>query len=379
MLDALGARASTTGVNVTPLSALETTPVWAAVRMIAGTVATLPFPVYRDKDGGKERAKDHPVHALLNERPNPETSAFSFREALMASALLYGNAYAEIERDGAGKPLALWLIPPYNVSTQRIGKDKVYVVQVNGQAVPLSPDDVLHVPGFSLDGCNGLVPVSLAREAIGLSKATETYGASFFGNGAQPSGVLSHPAKLPAEGAAKLRESWRALYGGLTNAQRIAVLEEGMTWTPLGIPPEHAQFLETRKFQVAEIARLFLIPPHMIGDLENGVSYASIEQQAIGYVTHTIEPWTRRIESEVNYKLFTTRTHRAEFVLEGLLRGDSKTRSEFYASALNNGWLSVNEVRALENRNAVEGGDTFRAPLNMAPVGAQPVPSDEAL
>ncbi|HEX7119403.1 MAG TPA: phage portal protein [Longimicrobiales bacterium] len=365
--DAFGARKATTGVRVTPENALETTTVWAAVRMISSTVATLPLVTYRHTDAGKERAREHPVYDLLHSRPNPEMSSFIWREMTMAHLLLYGNAYAEIERNGRGDPVALWPLFPTNVRWERIGGEKVYIVRVEGQEVPLPAENILHIPGFSLDGHTGLFPIDLARNSIGLAKATEEFGASFFGNGAAPSGVLTHPGKLGPEGAANLRESWQKLYGGLSNAQRVAILEEGMQWNPLGVPPEHAQFLETRKFSVSEIARIFLIPPHLIGDLERA-TFSNIEHQSIQYVTHCIEPWTRRIEQEINYKLFDDRSHFAEFVLEGLLRGDSAARSAYYREMVNIGALTINEVRELENMNRIEGGDTPRVPLNTAPL-----------
>jgi HK97 family phage portal protein len=247
----------------------------------------------------------------------------------------------------------------------------VYVVRVKGDEVTLPAENVLHIAGFSLDGCTGLIPTTLAKNAIGLARATEDFGSSFFGNGAAPSGVLSHPAKLGKEATDNLRASWSALYSGLTNAQRIAILEEGMTWTPLGVPPEHAQFLETRRFQVSEIARVFLIPPHLIGDLDRA-TFSNIEQQSIEYVTYCILPWARRIEQELNYRLFNDRSQFAEFVLDGLLRGDSASRAAFYTSMSNIGALSINEIREMENLNRIEGGDIHRVPLNTAPLGTPP-------
>jgi HK97 family phage portal protein len=373
LFDAFGARKSSAGVRVTPDNALEVPAVWAATRMISSTLATLPLVTYARTPHGKDRAPLHPVYRLLHDRPNPEQSSFVFRETLAAWLLLYGNAYAEIERNGAGEPVALWPLHPMQVRTERLENGaKVYVVRVDGQDVPLAPENVLHVPGFSLDGHTGLIPIHLARNTIGLAKATEEFGSSFFSNGAAPSGLLSHPAKLGPDGLTALRASWDSLHAGLSNAQRVAILEEGMTFTPMGLAPEHAQYLESRKFSVAEIARLFLIPPHMIGDLENGVSYASIEQQAIAYVTHCIEPWTRRIEQEINFKLFPADSpHFAEFILEGLLRGDSAARSAWYTAMSNLGVYSINEIRERENLNRVDGGDARFVPMNMQQLGAE--------
>jgi HK97 family phage portal protein len=338
--------------------------------MISSTVATLPLPVFEAQpDGGKVRAKHQPAYRLLHDRPNPEQSSFVFREQMMGHLLLCGNFYAEIERNGAGDPVALWPLPPFSVRTERLGDKKVYVVRVEGSDVALSPDNVLHVQGFSLNGHEGLIPSHLARESIGLAKATETFGASFFGNGAVPLTAVSVPGNLTKEQALDVAAGFEAKHKGLSKAQRVAVMSGGMTLNVLGIAPEQAQFLETRKFQVAEVARLFLIPPHMIGDLENGVSYASIEQQAIGYVTHTIEPWTRRIEQEINYKLFGDSRFFAEFVLEGLLRGDSAARAAWYTSMANLGIYSVNEIRERENLNRIPEGDVRFMPMNMQELG----------
>jgi HK97 family phage portal protein len=371
LLDAFtGSKKSVTGVPVTPENALELTSVWAAVNMIARTLATLPLPVYERVAGGKEKAPTHPAYRLLHDRPNPEMSAFTFRETLAAHLLLYGNAYAEIERNGKGEPVGLWPIHPTAVRVTRINGAKVYVVRVDGQEIPLSADNVLHFPGFSLDGHNGLFPVKVTRNAIALGKATEEFGSAFFGNGAAPSGVLTHPAKLGKEGHDLLRESWNASYSGLSNAHRIAILEEGMEWHPLGVPPEHAQFLETRKFSVAEVSRIFLIPPHFLADLENA-HFSNIEAQGIHFVQYCIEPWCKRIEQELNFKLFGDYRHFAEFSLEGLLRGDSAARASFYREMWSLGVYSINEIRERENLNRIEGGDVRYIPLNMAPLGSE--------
>jgi HK97 family phage portal protein len=379
LFDALGARKSSTGLAVTPENSLEVTSVWAAVRMISSTLATMPLPVYRHIDGGKERAREHPLYTLLHDRPNPEMSSFVWRELMAAHLLLYGNSFNEIERNGRNDPIALWPIHPASVRVERLKSgERLYHVRVDGQEVPVPPGNMLHIPGFSLDGCTGLVPMALMREAVGVAKATEAFGASFFNNGAAPSGVLSHPGTLGKDGEDNLRESWGKLYSGLSNAHRIAILEEGMTWAPLGVPPEHAQYLETRKFTVSEIARIFLIPPHLIGDLERA-TFSNVEQQSQDYVSRCIEPWTRRIEQELNYRLFTDRSYFAEFVLEGLLRGDSAARAEFYTKLFNMGAISPNEIRERENMNHVPGGDVRFVPLNMQPLGQERAEDESAV
>lgn len=368
---ALGAPGSASGVAVTPETALETMPVLSAVKLLSGTVASLPLLTYRETDAGKDRAPTHPASKLLKAKANPELSAFHFREILTAHVLLYGNAYAEIEWANNGNVLNLWPIYPGNVRPQRIGGRLAYLVRVNGQEVPLAAENMLHVRGFGLTPDEGLLTTLLAREAIGLAKATEKFGASFFGNSAQPSGILTTPGTLGKNARDSLRESWQANNGGLSNAQRVAILEGGLTWQPLGIPPEHAQFLQTREFSVLEVARLWNIPPHMLASLDRA-TFASLEQQSQEFVTYCLTPLCKRFEAELTLKLFDGSSFFAEFQLNGLLRGDSAARAAWYTAMLNAGVLSVNEVRGYENLNSIgPEGDVRLRPLNMAPLGAQ--------
>jgi HK97 family phage portal protein len=378
--DALGARKSATGVVVTPDNSLEVSTVWCAVSQIARSVASLPLHVYARTPDGKQRAPEHPAYYLLHTRPNPELSSFLFRELLVTWLLLWGDFFAEVERNGRGDCIALWPIHPANVTVARIGGEKVYVVRVDGAEHTLPAARVHHVQGFGIDGQRGLVPIHVARNAVGLAKATETFGSQFFQQGAQPSGVLTHPGKLGKDASDNLRDSWGKTYGGLTNAHRLAVLEEGMSWAPLTIPNDAAQYLETRRFSVEEVARIFGIPLHMVGHLER-MTFATTEQMAIQYVTACIEPLCKRIESELTHRLIGPgdRAHYAEFVLEGLLRGDSAARAAFYQSLFSMGAISPNELRERENMNRVEGGDARFVPLNMVELGAKkPEASDDA-
>jgi HK97 family phage portal protein len=298
-------------------------------------------------------------------------TAFAFWELGMVWALLWGNAYAEIEWSNAGEPLALWPIHP---GAMRVARDtagrRVYVVRVGGDDVPLAADSVLHIAGMSLDGLAGM-PITVARDSLGLAKAQDTFAASFFKNGAAPSGVLSHPGKLGPAGRERLREGFEAHTAGLTNAQRLLVLEEGMTFTARGIAPENAQLLESRRFSVLDVARLFLIPPHMLAELESGASFASVEAKATDFTNYCVAPWTVKISQEINYKLFgEDDQHFAEFMLAGLLRGDSKSRAEYYRAMREMGALSVNEIRASENMNNIgPEGDTRIQPLNFTLLG----------
>lgn len=278
--------ATSAGKRVTERTALQTSAVYACIRILSESVAGLPIHVYRYRaDGGSERVFDHPLYHLLHDQPNPEITSFAFRETLMLHLLLYGNAFAQIIRDGRGRVLALYPLLPdrMTVSRSKSGRLAYTYRRSEGEStldpqareVTLRDDEVLHIPGLAYDGLIGYSPIMLAKNSIGMAMATEEYGASFFANNAQPGGVLEHPGVL--KDAEKLRESWNQAYRGSRNANRIAVLEEGMTYRPIGIPPEQAQFLETRKFQLNEIARIFRIPPHMIGDLDKS-SFNNIEQ-----------------------------------------------------------------------------------------------------
>jgi HK97 family phage portal protein len=371
LLDALGVAPSSTGVTITPQRALALTAVYACVRVLANAVASLPLPVYKRLDPvGKEEAQDHPLYALLHDRPNPEMTSFTFRETLQHHLSIWGNIYAEKEFDGAGRVIALWPLLPDRTRAIRRDNEKLYITTINNQEVALEADRVLHIPGLGFDGLQGYGPITLARQSMGLAAATEEYGARFFGNGSRPGGVLTTKKKMTPEAKANLRDSWERMHSGLSGAQRVAILEEEMAWTPIGIPPEDAQFLETRKFQVVEIARFFGVPPHMIADLERG-TFSNIEQQGIEFVTHTVRPLVIRWEHVLNWELFSETDrgrYYAKFLLTGLMRGDSAARGTYYQTMWNVGALSINDIREFEDLNPVEGGDQRFVPLNTVPL-----------
>ena len=276
---------SSSGKAVNEKTALQTTAVYACVRILAETIASLPFHTYRYTLNGKEKAIEHPIYYLLHSEPNPEMTSFVFRETLMSHLLLWGNAYAQIIRDGRGRVLGLYPLLPNKVIVNRNQHGElVYQYEKEGQTYFLRSYEVLHIPGLGFDGIIGYSPIAMAKNAVGMAIATEEYGAKFFANGANPGGVLEHPGVV--KDPARIRESWNAVYQGSSNAHRVAVLEEGMKFQSIGIPPEQAQFLETRKFQINEIARIFRIPPHMIGDLEKS-SFSNIEQQSLEFVMYT--------------------------------------------------------------------------------------------
>jgi len=358
------------GKTVTERTAMQTTAVYACVRILAEAIAGLPLHVYRyTADGGKVRAIDHPLYYLLHTEPNPEMTSFVFRETLMTHLLLWGNAYAQVIRDGAGRVQALYPLLPNKMTVDRTPNGQLfYEYRTDTGSVVLRPEEVLHIPGLGFDGLIGYSPIAMARNAIGMALACEEYGASFFANGANPGGVLEHPGVV--KDPQRIRDSWNAVYQGSANAHRIAVLEEGMKFHPIGIPPEQAQFLETRKFQINEIARIFRVPPHMVGDLEKS-SFSNIEQQSLEFVKYTLDPWVVRWEQAIQKRLFLPsekRAYFAKFNVDGLLRGDYQSRMAGYAIARQNGWMSANDIRELEDMNRIpaeEGGDLYLVNGNM--------------
>ena len=363
---------SSSGKVVNERTAMQTTAVYSCVRILSEAVASLPVHLYRYAGRGKERVYDHPLYYLLHDEPNPEMTSFVFRETLMSHLLIWGNAYAQIIRDGRGRVLGLYPLLPDKVEVDRDGKGELYYVYNRysdenpnfGEygRVYLAPEDVLHIPGLGFDGLVGYSPIAMAKNAVGMTLACEEYGAGFFENGATPGGVLEHPGVL--KDPAKVRESWHAVYGGSKNAGKVAVLEEGMKYQQIGIPPEEAQFLETRKFQVDEIARLYRIPPHMVGDLDKS-SFSNIEQQSLEFVKYTLDPWVIRWEQSLQKALLLPQEKREYFVklnVDGLLRGDYQSRMNGYSVGRQNGWLSANDIREMEDMNPIpaeEGGDLY--------------------
>ena len=369
---------SSAGKRVNERSAMQMTAVYSCVRILAEAVAGLPLHLYRYKeDGGKEKAIDHPLYLLLHDEPNPEMSSFVFRETLMTHLLLWGNAYAQIIRNGKGEVIALYPLMPDRMTVDRDRDGKLYyeytvstddAPTVKGTVVRLKPSDVLHIPGLGFDGLVGYSPIAMAKNAIGMAIACEEYGAKFFANGAAPGGVLEHPGTIKDPG--RVRESWQSTFGGSGNANKIAVLEEGMKYTPIGISPEQAQFLETRKFQINEIARIFRIPPHMVGDLEKS-SFSNIEQQSLEFVKYTLVRWEQSIQRTL-FSAEEKKQYFTKFNVEGLLRGDYASRMNGYATARQNGWMSANDIRELENMDRIpteDGGDLYLINGNMLPLG----------
>ena len=364
---------TTAGKPVNEQTAMQMTAVYSCVRILSETVAGLPLHVYRYNDsGGKEKDFKHPLYKLLHDEPNPEMTSFAFRETLMSHLLLWGNAYAQIIRNARGEVVALYPLMPNRMTVDRDSNGRLfYLYQRSADDAPtlgkdsqvyLAPSDVMHIPGLGFDGLVGYSPIAMAKNAVGLAIATEEYGAKFFANGAAPGGVLEHPGTI--KDPQKVKESWNSAYQGSTNAHRVAVLEEGMKYQAIGISPEQAQFLETRKFQINEIARIFRVPPHMLADLEKS-SFSNIEQQSLEFVKYTLDPWVVRWEQAMCRVLLSESEKPKVFIkfnVDGLLRGDYQSRMNGYATARQNGWMSANDIRELENLDRIPaelGGDLY--------------------
>ena len=370
---------SSSGRRVNERSAMQMTAVYSCVRILSEAVASLPLHVYLRTDTGTEKAIEHPLYKVLHDEPNPEMTSFVFRETMMTHLLLWGNAYAQIIRNGKGEVLGLYPLMPDRMKVDRDDKGKIcyeYFVSDSDAGtekqgiVKLNESDVLHIPGLGFDGLVGYSPIAMAKNAIGMAIATEEYGAKFFANGATPSGILEYPGTVKDPEA--MRESWSKGFSG-GNSHKIAILEEGMKYTPISISPNEAQFLETRKFQINEIARIFRVPPHMVGDLEKS-SFSNIEQQSLEFVKYTLDPWVARWEQSIVRRLFTEeekKKYYVKFNVDGLLRGDYQSRMNGYAIGRQNGWMSANDIRELENLDRIpseEGGDLYLINGNMLPL-----------
>ena len=375
------------GEQVDEKSAMQIATVYACVRLLAESVAQLPLHLYKvSEPDGQEKALDHPLYKVLYREPNPEMTSFSFWEAEMTHLLLWGNAYAQIVRDGRNGILGLYPLLPENVEIDRDdGGELYYIYHAYTDEVPgeknkdiiFRREEILHIPGLSFNGLVGFSPIAMMKNSLGTTMAVEKYGSAFFKNGAQPAGVLEHPGVL--KDPQKIRDNWVNAYGGPGNAHKVAVLEEGMAYKPISLPPEDSQFLSTREFGVEEICRIFRVPPHMVQDLKRA-TFSNIEHQAIDYVVHTLDPWLVRIEKAIVKDLLLEEekdSYFPKFNVDGLLRGDYKSRMDGYSVGISTGIISPNEARRKENMPPLaedDGGDyhivngTF---IKLRDVGAQ--------
>jgi len=316
-------------------------------------------------------AVDHPLYKILHRQPNPEMTSFSFREAMMTHLLLWGNAYAQIVRDGKNGVLGLYPLLPENVDIDRDDAGNLYYIyraytnEVPGETnkeIIFRREEILHIPGLGFNGLVGFSPIAMMKNSLGTMLAVEKYGSSFFKNGAQPVGVLEHPNVL--KNPERIRENWMDTYGGVNNAHKVAVLEEGMSYKPISLPPEDSQFLSTREFGVEEICRIFRVPPHMVQDLKRA-TFNNIEHQSIDFVMHTLMPWLTRIEQAIIKDVLVEEEqdeYFPKFNVDGLMRGDYKSRMDGYAVAFSNGFMSPNDIRRLEDLDPIpaeEGGDDY--------------------
>lgn len=367
---------SLTGVYVNEETALNNVTVYACIRLLSETLASLPLVVYKRNGKGKIRATEHPLYTLLHNQPNPEMNSLTLRETLMSHLLTWGNAYAQIDWEDYTHIKALWPLFPNRIRKTRDPQTKQIVYHYSpsdgGRPVDLPAWRVLHIPGLGFDGLLGYAPITMARNTIGLAQATEEFGSKFFKNGINPSGILEHPSKMSDTAYKNLKESFTNQYAGLGNSNKPIILEEGAKFNKISVSPEDAQFLETRKFQRSEIASFFHVPPHMIGDLERSTNN-NIEQQSLEFVIYTMRPWLVRWEQAINTQLLTEderSDYFAEFLVEGLLRGSPVTRAGFYKELFYLGALSPNDIREKENLDPINdpGGDKYYVQANMVPM-----------
>lgn len=366
------------GVDVTVDSALTYAAYYACIRVISETIATLPLLVYKKAARGKDRAPELPLYRLLHDKPNGEMTSVEYREVKFSHTASWGNHYSEIEINGAGKPIALWPLRPDRMAVIRRAGQLRYLYDLgDGQIKDFRAEQIHHLRGLGNNGIIGYSPVQLAMQSIGLGLATEEFGSRFFGNGARPGAFLKVPTKLSDPAYKRLKDSMDEDHGGLTNSHRLKILEEGLDIATIGVPPEEAQFLETRKFQVVEMARIFRVPPHMIMDLDRA-TFSNIEEQSLNFVIYTLGPWLVRDEQRMTADLLSETEQQSlqiEYLVDGLLRGNIQGRYAAYQTAITNGFFTRNEVRELENKNPIDGLDDPLMPLNMVPVGSQPAPT----
>lgn len=372
LVDYFGGGFSFTGRTVSAESAMRTSAVYACVTLIAQTIASLPLKVYRrSKEGEAIEMPDAPAYYLLHDEPNEAMTSTVFREFLVANLLLGGNAYAAIGRTAGGQVLDLFPVPWGRVIPERVNGRNRYTIKLSdGSRETLDQDNIIHIPGLSYDGLCGCSVISAAaREAVGLSLATEEHGARVFSNGASLKVIATHPKNLSKPAQDRLKAQFEEQHIGLSNVARTLILEEGMDVKNVSMSQQDAQYLETRRFQVEDIARFFRVPPQLIGHMEKNTSWGTgVEQMFLGFLTFTLVPWLVRFEQEFNRKLFPRSPFYAQFKTQGLLRGDSKSRSEYYASGMMNGWLTINEIRKMEDLPTVIGGDRHFVQANLVPL-----------
>lgn len=367
---------SATGMRVSADGAMRLSAVWACVRILSETLASMPFCMYRFKsNGGKQFITDHPIARLFNKAPNAFQTPFEWREMLQSHLVLRGNAFNQIITDRKGVITALLPMHPDRIKIEMLagGEYRYRVLQPNGQDLVLSRGEVWHLRGLSFDGIMGLNPIELARDSIGMGLSAQEYGARFFQNDAKPGGVIEFDGTFKDQTArANFLASWQKGQSG-SNRGKTAVMEHGMKFKEVGLNNADAQFIESRKFQVTEIARMFRVPPHMIADLDRA-TFSNIEHQSLEFVLHTMTPWAERWESSIETSLLLDSEEdlEIEFDFTSLLRGDHTARAAYYNSGIATGWLTRNEARLMEGYDPLAGLNQPLQPLNMVPAGTLP-------
>lgn len=363
---------NSSGVRVSEKSSIGLTAVWASVRLLSETIASLPINVYKmDKDGSKYIDSPNPLNKLISISPSPNYTRYNFIETMMSHLLLWGNAYACIKRNGGARPVELQILNPENVEPFQSDEDGLIYYKVKDLGI-LSDREMLHIVGFSYDGIMGKSPIQSCQEALGIASASQRFGANFFGRGANLSGILEHPSRLSDDAANRLRESWNQRFSGIQNSHQTAILEEGVKFKPIGMPLADAQFIETRRFSVEEVARIFRVPNHLINDLTKA-TYSNIEQQSLEFTKYSLTPYLVNWEQELNRKLLADReqvTHFFKFQTKELIRGDADSRADYYRRLFELGALSPNEIRQMEGLNKIDKGDEYFVPLNLGQLGS---------
>ena len=384
---AFGGGASASGIVVNPQSAMQSGAVYSCIQVLAQSIAMLPLNLDRkDKDGSRQVADDHPLHGLPHDQPNDSQTSVEFFEMMVASLALRGNAYAYVNRGRSGRVVELLPLHPDVVRANMTSGFRLeyQVTLPDGTFKTLGPGELLHVRGLTLNGWIGISPIAYARESIGLALATEKFGGQLFRNGAKMGGVLEHPGKIGEDSYKRLKDTFDAAYSG-ENAHKTAILEEGMKFSKIGMTSEDSQFLETRKYQRSEIAAIFRVPPHMIGDLERA-TFSNIAQQSLEFVTYSLMPWLTRIEKAIKRDLLTEKERQqytVKFNVNNLLRGDASARSTYYHNGILDGWLTRNEARKAESEigivlNPLDGLDVPLMPLNMTDGTDDPDEAEDA-
>ena len=363
---------NSSGVRVSEKSSIGLTAVWASVRLLSETIASLPINVYKmDKDGSKYIDSPNPLNKLISISPSPNYTRYNFIETMMSHLLLWGNAYAGIKRNGGARPVELQILNPENVEPFQSDEDGLVYYKVKDLGI-LSDREMLHIVGFRYDGIMGKSPIQSCQEALGIASASQRFGANFFGRGANLSGILEHPSRLSDDAANRLRESWNQRFSGIQNSHQTAILEEGVKFKPIGMPLADAQFIETRRFSVEEVARIFRVPNHLINDLTKA-TYSNIEQQSLEFTKYSLTPYLVNWEQELNRKLLADReqvTHFFKFQTKELIRGDADSRADYYRRLFELGALSPNEIRQMEGLNKIDKGDEYFVPLNLGQLGS---------